>query len=326
VRRFIVVLLAVLVFVLNPLPAAASPHHHFQDDLPARIDLPDGFAPEGIEHGRRGSIFVGSVVDGAIWRGNVRTGSAEVIAEGAAGRATLGIAYQRSSDRLWVAGGGPGFAVGVGDVRVYDATSGALLQTYIPPGDVGALNDVAITEDAVFVTDSFEAQLVTIPLPADGSLPAKDAATLLPVTGDFAQTAGGPNLNGIVARCGALVAAQSSTGKLFRIDPVTGIADEVDLVGGVLTSPDGLELRGRKLYAVGNGVVTVVRLEDRLSRGVVRGVLTDPGAPDASLLDVPTTATVAAGKLWVVNARFTTPRTPDTEYWITKLPLRPERR
>ena len=49
----------------------------------------------------------------------------------------------------------------------------------------------------------------------------------------------------------------------------------------------------------------------------VLGEITDPG------LDVPTTATVAAGRLWVVNARFTTPPTPDTEYWITQLPLRP---
>jgi hypothetical protein len=52
---------------------------------------------------------------------------------------------------LWVAGGGPGFGVGVGDVRVYDASSGTLLATFLPPGDVGALNDVAITHDAVYV-------------------------------------------------------------------------------------------------------------------------------------------------------------------------------
>jgi hypothetical protein len=175
----------------------------------------------------------------------------------------------------------------------------------------------------VYVTDSFNAQLVKIPLPADGSLPSEDAATLLPVIGDFAQTAG-PNLNGIVAKSGVLVVAQTSTGKLFRVDPDTGIADEVDLGGELLPGPDGLELRGNTLYVVGNGVVTVVRLGARLASGVVQGVITDPGEPNNPLLDVPTTATVAAGRLWVVNARFTTPRTPDTKYWITQLPLRPE--
>ena len=103
---------------------------------------------------------------------------------------SVGIAYEASRNRLWVAGGGPGFSAGVGDVRVYDASSGDLLATFLlPPGDVGALNDVAITHDAVYVTDSFNAQLVVIPLPADGSLPSEDAATLLPVTGDFVQTA-----------------------------------------------------------------------------------------------------------------------------------------
>ena len=95
---------------------------------------------------------------------------------------------------------------------------------------------MAITHDAVYVTDSFNAQLVVIPLPADGSLPSEDSATLLPVTGDFAQTAG-PNLNGIVAKSGVLLVAQTSTGKLFRVDPDTGIADEVDLGGEVLPGP-----------------------------------------------------------------------------------------
>jgi hypothetical protein len=286
--------------------------------------LSSGFFPEGIEGGRGTSFFVGSLIDGAIWRGDLRTGSGAVLAEGARGRVSVGIAYEASRDRLWVAGGGPGFGLGVGDVRVYDASSGVLLSTFLPSGDVGFLNDVAITHDAVYVTDSFNAQLVKIPLPADGSLPSEDAATLLPVTGDFAQTAG-PNLNGIVAKSGVLLVAQSSTGKLFRVDPDTGIADEVDLGGEVLPGADGLELRGNTLYVVGNGLVTVVRLGPRLASGEVLRVITDPGEPDNPLLDVPTTATVAAGRLWVVNARFTTPPTPETEYWITQLPLRPEK-
>jgi hypothetical protein len=108
-------------------------------------------------------------------------------------------------------------------------------------------------------------------------------------------------------------------GKLFRVDPDTKIADQVDLGGEVLPAPDGLELLGNTLYVVGGGLVTVVRLGARLASGVVLREITDPG------LDVPTTATVAAGRLWVVNARFTTPPTPDTEYWITQLPLRPEK-
>jgi hypothetical protein len=318
VRRFVVLFIAVLAFVLAPWPATAAPPDNFK----AQIELPNGFFPEGIESGRGTSFFVGSLIDGAIWRGDLRTGSGAVLAPGETGQVSVGIAYEASRDRLWVAGGGPGFGLGVGDVRVYDASSGALLATFFPPGDVGALNDVAITHDAVYVTDSFKAQLVVIPLPADGSLPSEDAAKLLPVSG-VTQT-GGPNLNGIVAKSGVLLVAETSTGKLFRVDPETGIAAAVDLGGELLPGPDGLELRGNTLYVVGGGLVTVVRLGARLASGVVLGVITDPGEPNNPLLDVPTTATVAAGRLWVVNARFTTPPTPDTEYWITQLPLRPE--
>jgi hypothetical protein len=315
VRRFVVLFIAVLAFVLAPWPATAAP----PDNFPDRIDLPNGFFPEGIESGRGTTFFVGSLIDGAILRGDLRTGSSAVLAPGASGRVSVGIAYEAARNRLWVAGGGPGFNAGVGDVRVYDASSGELLRTFLPPGPVGALNDVAITHDAVYVTDSFNAQLVKIPLPADGSLPSTNSATLLPVTGDFMQTPPpAANLNGIVAKSGVLVVAQSSTGKLFRVDPDTGVATKINIGNVTLGGVDGLELQGRTLYAVRNtNLVTVVRLGSQLATGTVLGDITDPG------LDVPTTATVAAGRLWAVNARFGTGPTPDTKYWITQLPLRP---
>jgi hypothetical protein len=314
VRRFVVLFVAVLAFVLAPWPATAAPPGNFPD----QIDLPNGFRPEGIESGRGTSFFVGSLADGAIRRGDLRTGSSKELAPGATGRVSVGIAYEASQNRLWVAGGGPGF-FGTGDVRVYDASSGELLATFVPPGDVGFLNDVAITQDAVYVTDSFKAQLVKIPLPANGSLPSEDSVKLLPVTGDFEQAPGVANLNGIVAKSGVLIVAQSNTGKLFRVDPATGVATLINLGNNVtLDTVDGLELQGRTLYAVRNtNVVTVVRLDSQLATGTVLGDITDPG------LDVSTTGTVAAGRLWVVNARFTTPPTPDTKYWITQLPLRP---
>jgi outer membrane protein assembly factor BamB len=317
VRRFVVLFIAVVAFVLAPWPATAAP----PDNFPARINLPNGFFPEGIENGRGTSVFVGSIATGAIWRGDVRTGSGAVFADGAQGGASIGIAYEASRNRLWVAGGGPSIA-GAGDVRVYDASSGELLRIFkIPaPADptVRFLNDLTVTRDAVYVTDSFNPQLVVIPLPANGSLPGVNDATLLGVTGDFHQT-DGANLNGIVAKNGALVVAQSSTGNLFRVDPATGTADQVDLGDPPpLISPDGLELHGHLLYVVRNtNVVTVVRLESQLTSGEVLGDITGE-------LDTPSTGTVAAGRLWVVNPRFNTPPTPTTEYWIAQLPLRPE--
>jgi hypothetical protein len=202
-------------------------------------------------------------------------------------------------------------------VRVYDASSGALLAAYQPPG-VGLLNDVAVTRSAVYVTDSSFPHLVVIPLGRRGSLPPPSAATVLPLGGDFVQTPGF-NLNGIVAENGVLLVDQSSTGKLFRVDPATGVAGELDFGGASLGYTDGLELLGHTLYVVRpfDNRVTVISLGARLDGGVVLGDLTDP------TFDIPSTATVAAGRLWAVNLRFTTPPTPTTPYWISQLPLRP---
>ena len=129
----------------------------------------------------------------------------------------------------------------------------------------------------------------------------------------------GINLNGIVAKDGVLLVANSTTGKLFRVDPATGAARKLDLGGADLSYPDGLELLGNTLYVVRpfDDRVTPVALKPGLTRGVVLGDLTAPS------LDIPTTATVSAGRLWVVSMRYTTPPTPATPYWITQLPLGP---
>jgi hypothetical protein len=314
-RACVLALVAALAFLALAPVVGASPDGQ-SGNFPARIDLPDGFFPEGIEAGRGTSFFVGSLLDGAIWRGDFRTGSGAMLAAGAPGLASAGIAYEARRDRIWVAGGGPQL-VGSGDVRVYDASSGALLATYRPPG-VGLLNDVTVTRDAVYVTDSGFPQLVVIPLAQDGSLPPPSAARFLPIGGDMLQ-APGINLNGIVAKNGVLLVANSTTGKLFRVDPATGVADKLDLGEVDLSYPDGLELRGHRLYVVRpfDNRVTVIALGTRLTGGVVLGHLTDPS------LDIPSTATVAAGRLWAVNLRFTTPPQPTTPYWITQLPLRP---
>jgi hypothetical protein len=87
VRKF-VLFIVVLAFVLVPWPATAAP----PDNFPDRIELPNGFFPEGIESGRGTSVFVGSLIDGAIWRGDLRTGSGTVLAPGAPGRVSVGIA------------------------------------------------------------------------------------------------------------------------------------------------------------------------------------------------------------------------------------------
>jgi len=274
--------------------------------FPAEIPLPDGWQPEGITDGTGTSAYVGSLANGAIAEVNVRTGEVDPLAPGEAGRVTAGLDYENGAHRLWAAGGP------TGEVRAYDARSGELLQTY--SFTAGFLNDVVVTEDAVYVTDSVIQQLIIIPLPDDGSLPAPGDASTLPLTGDI-QYIAGFNANGIVASDGWLILVQSATGLLFRVDPATGVAETIDLGGASVSFGDGLELVGSTLYVVRNqlGEVLVIRLSDDLLSGRVVDTLMPSG------VDVPTTAAFIAGRLWLVNARFNTAPTPDTDYWLTRV-------
>jgi sugar lactone lactonase YvrE len=296
-----------LSLAIAPTVAANGSNGHHR--LPARIDLPDGWQPEGITAGRGATFYVGSIPGGAIWKGNFRTGSGRVLVPSGTGQVAVGVDYDWRKGRIWVAGGP------TGDVRVYNAGSGKLLQTYhftsaTPP----FLNDLVVTRTAVYVTDSFNQQLDVIPLGRHGKLPAPSKAYSLPLTGDITYQASF-NANGIVARSGWLILVQSNTGLLFRVDPRTGVARKIDLGGYFVLNGDGLELHGRTLYVVRNqsNLVAVFRLGSRLQSARFLGELTSTG------LDIPTTAAFSLGRLWVVNARFNTPPTATTEYWITRL-------
>lgn len=309
-RRLAVFTAFVLLGVLTGVPAAQA---HPTANFPARLQLPNGFQPEGITTGRGTTVFAGSLANGAIWRGNVRTGKGEVFIPGIAGRVAVGVDYERRANRLWVVGGP------TGTVTAYNARTGAELKRYTIAGS-GFLNDLVVTRKAVYVTDSFVQRLVVIPFGKHDALPAPADVRTLPLTGDIAFVANQFNANGIVAVNGGqtLILVQSVTHTLFRVNPRTGEAKAIALTGGALTDGDGLELRGHTLYVV-RGVpnaVVVVRLGARLKTGRVLRTLTDPS------LDVPSTGTLAADHLYVVNARFGTPPGPTTEYWITRLSRR----
>jgi sugar lactone lactonase YvrE len=283
-------------------PAAAAP------PFPDELALPNGWAPEGITAGRGTTVYVGSLADGAIWRANVRTGDGSILVEGEGGMVAVGVEYEAGADRLWVAGGP------TGQVRVYDASSGELLETYTF-SPAGFLNDLVVTSDAVYVTDSMFGHLDVIPLGDGGALPDPADVEMLEISGDF-ELVPGFNLNGIVATRGWLIAVQSNTGTLFRIDPETGEATEIALLGtDSVSNGDGLELRGSTLFVVRNQLNLVA--EFKLGPQLAAAILVDEHT--SSAFDVPTTAAWVAGALYLPNARFGTPVTPDTEYTINRL-------
>jgi sugar lactone lactonase YvrE len=292
-RRTTVLAAAILAALLVSLPAVAG--------APAAsrsLPLPDGFYPEGIAIGTGNDFYVGSLLDGAIYRGDVRTGAGEILVEGAEGRIAVGLSYDARSGLLWAAGldGGAGAALG------FDTRSGELATTIPIPGAL-FLNDVVVARDALYLTDSFADRLWTIPLRANGR-PAGPASSV-PLSGDFTYVTTGVlplNLNGIeVTPDGrTLLAVHTSLGVLYRIDPTTGVATQSDLGGATLPAADGILLQGRTLYVVQNFLdrIAVLRLAPDLGSGEVVDVIT------SELFRVPTTVARRGDRLYAVNARF----------------------
>jgi sugar lactone lactonase YvrE len=302
-RRLAVVIAVTLIAGLAPTASAGV--------LPKTIALPNGFAPEGIAAGPGSQLFAGSTATGAVWSGDARTGVGAVRVPPHEGRSAAGLKID-GRGRLFVSG------AATGDAYVYDARSGADMASYTLTGASDTfINDVAVTGRAAYFTDSRQQQLYVVPLGRGGRLPAQGAVRTLPLTGAISYTTGF-NANGIVAARGGrvLITVQTNTGRLFTIDPRTGRTRTIDLGGATVTNGDGLLLRGRTLYVVRNvdDQIAVVRLSAGLRSGRLRGTITDPD------FDVPTTLAQAAGALWAVNARFSTPPGPDVPYSIVRVP------
>ena len=272
------------------------------------IALPDGFQPEGIAIGPGGTGYVGSLADGDVYVFDVRTGEEITTLEGP-GTPSVGLKVD-NRDRLFIAGGP------TGEARVVDAGTGELLESYDFTEEPTFVNDVVVTRDAAWFTDSQRAQLYKVTLGPGGALPESDVFDVLPLTGDWAQV-DGFNANGIAETPDhqALLVIQSATGILFRVDPETGVATAVDLGGVTLASGDGLLVVGRTLYVVQNvlNTVAVVRLDAAGTSGELVAQLTDVD------FQVPTTVARFGDSLFLPNARFGTAPTPETTYSVVRI-------
>jgi sugar lactone lactonase YvrE len=274
--------------------------------LPKVISIPDGFRPEGIATGRGTSFYVGSQVDGAIYRGNLLTGRGAVFVPGTAGDTVRGLKV--SGDRLFAAGGPSG------TVKVYDVRTGRLLlRTQVGVPGASFVNDVVVTRSAAYYTDSNAQVMYVLPIGPGGRL---GAVRTVPLTGDIAYAAGF-NANGIVASPDGrtLLLVQSNTGLLFRVSARTGVTRQVQ-VDGSFTNGDGLLLRGNTLFVMRNqnNQIVQVTLGRGLATGRVVRTITDPN------FDTPTTIAFFGPFIYAVNARLTTTATPDTTYTVVRVP------
>jgi len=289
VFRILSVLAGALVLAATPASGAR--------DWPEVIPLPTGFQPEGIDIAGGHTFYVGSIPTGAVYRGDLRTGQGDVLVPAQQGRAAIGIDVD-GRKRIFVAGGPTGMA------WVYDARTGATLASYqLSEGPPTFVNDVVVTKDAAWFTESQKAVLYRVPIGPGGELGSQAEVQRVPLGGDFAMGAGF-NVNGIDATPDGetLVIVQSNLGRLYTVEADTGVADLIELTGGSgnVMQGDGILLDGRTLYVVQNrrNQIAVIKPTRGLASGTITDLLTD------SDFDVPTTIAEFGKYLYAVNARF----------------------
>ena len=284
--RRVIPLLSILVIPLLVTPATAAPR-------PASIPIPVDFQPEGIAVGEGNTFFVGSLRDGDIYRGDLRSGAGALFVD-VEGRAAVGMRVNEARDWLVVAGGPTGHA------WVYDTEDGSTVADLVlGPAATTFTNDVAITHDALYFTDTFAARLYKVPILADGSFGATQPIT---VTGPAAAT-GGFGLNGIDStNRGWLIVNHTALGILALVDPATGESQAIPLSGPPLLpgTLDGLQLEGRTAWVVQNFANSVARV--KLSPDLTSGEVVDVITSD--LFRVPTTVARHGSTLALVNGRF----------------------
>lgn len=265
-------------------------------DLPDTIDLPAGFAGEGVAVDGR-TFYAGSLAGGFIARGDLREGTSEVFVDEPLTPFSVGLKVDRRHDLLWVAGGPSGQAA------VYSLDDGSPV-TAVPLATNAFVNDVTVTRTAAYFTNSFAPEIYAVPVSERGEVGEAETITL---SGPAAAFVPGFNLNGIAATADGrtLIAVNSSKGELYTIDPRTGASALIDLGGVSMATGDGILLEGRTLYVLQNGggnvvpnQISVIRLNRSLTTGRVVDTITSP------LFERATTLGRSGDVLVAVNAQF----------------------
>ncbi|WP_258060875.1 SMP-30/gluconolactonase/LRE family protein [Arthrobacter sp. 4R501] len=292
-RRTAIGFIALMGLLAPVLPASASPP---EDSV---IVLKGATSAEGIAAGSGTTFYAGDLALGDIYRGDIRTDKARLFIDvsdfDSQPRAAVGMKADTRNDLLFVAGGATGKAF------VYDTESGEPVDDFtLAPGFI---NDVALTRDGAWFTNSAAGELYFLPVGRHGEL--GDVETL-PLCGPAAGLTGPFNLNGIAAANGdrVLIVAHSNNRALYTVDPETGdsaLIEDVDV-----PNVDGILVRGHTVWAVQNFLNQIVRIDlsDDLSSGEIEDTITSPA------FDVPTTVARFGNTLAAVNAQFMRPTSP----------------
>jgi hypothetical protein len=222
------------------------------------ISIPGtGIFPESLTASRDGTLYIGSMGRGEIYR--VAPGSTRAqpfIARGSGGITNvLGVLADDASGTLWacsttVGGGPPGGPTGPSALHAFDLATGAARRSYpLPAG--GFCNDSAVAANGdLFVTDSNGMRVLRLPKGGTQLAPWSPAGALGP--------AGGV-LDGVAIVGGRVIVGILLTSKLFAIeirgDGQAGAVTELKL-SAPLTQPDGIRAWGQDLLATdGSGKI-----------------------------------------------------------------------
>ncbi len=302
------VLLAAAIILTATLSTTVLTHEIDQTSRviwPDLIPIPVGYEAEGIELGRDQDFFVGTLSfsgnltnAGAIYKGNLVTGEGQVLVP-PTGKPLVGLSYDARTDYLYAATGfgNPNRERGV---NVYAGTSGRLLGEIIF-GDEMVINDVLVTDTAVYCTDSISTTLYKIPLENDGKVFSSTAEKIEMIGFEQVERT---NANGLVGDFDGkeLVVINSRTGVLYLVDTETGAASPVNIQGEeqLFVRGDGLYMDGRTLYIMQNFTqkIAVVDLSDDLTQGTfIKNIMSEDFA-------VPTTIIGYGNCIYAINTHY----------------------
>lgn len=298
-RRTAIAFTALLALLIPSAPAAAKP---FAD---TSIVIEGATSAEGIAAGTGTTFYAGDLELGDIYQGDIRTGMTELLIDAPDGRMAVGMKFDAGTNLLFVAGGAGGNAY------IYDTVTGDSVERTLAPGFI---NDVTLTPQGAWFTNSAAAELYFIPVGPHGEV---GAVEVLPLSGPAADTSGQFNLNGIASAKGGrvLFVAHSGNAAIYTVDPDTGTSALVE--GVSVPNVDGILVRGQQLWAVQNfsNQVSRIDLANSFSSGVIEDVILNEED-----FQIPTTAALFGNTLAVVNAKFDEPTA--TVFEVVLVPAR----
>jgi sugar lactone lactonase YvrE len=285
--------LAVTAFGLSGLAAGATA---------SAVTLPGECAfPESITSTLDGTLYVGSIGEGGVFR--VRPGAAQAeswIKPGAFGsRSVAGVLADERSGTLWICSNDlsaygvttPGSETG-STLKGFDLKTGEGKVSAKLPGELTQCNDMAVGSDgSVYVTNTKAPQILML-------RPGSRQLELWLTDSQF-QPAKGAGLDGIAfGGDGNLYLNTYTLGELFRVDVKNGIAGKVTKLqtSRALAMADGLR-------PVGGNVFLMIEGAGRLDRVVIDGDTASIETIKEGLLG-PTGVTLNGNTAWVSEGQL----------------------